>query len=206
MITHGAISNHMQWLAASYPLGSGDRVLQKTPFSFDASVWEFYAPLLAGARLVLARPGGHQDSGYLVELMQQEEISIVQVVPSLLRLLLAETGLASCGRLRRVFSGGERLTQELAAQFWQRLAGVELINLYGPTEATIDATHRSYEAGEQWEGIGRPVGNVQVFILDQKMKVNPSESRGNCYSVAPLWLEATWSGGQHGREVYPEPV
>jgi non-ribosomal peptide synthetase component F len=118
MITHGAISNHMQWLGASYPLVSADAVLQKTPFSFDASVWEFYAPLLAGARLVLARPGGHQDSKYLVELMQQEQISIVQVVPSLLRLLLAEAGLESCGRLRCVFSGGERLTQELAAQFW----------------------------------------------------------------------------------------
>jgi amino acid adenylation domain-containing protein len=182
MITHEAISNHMQWLAESYPLGSGDRVLQKTPFSFDASVWEFYAPLLAGARLVLARPGGHQDSKYLVELMQQEQISIVQVVPSLMRLLLGEAGLANCGSLRRVFSGGERLTPELAAQFWQRLAGVELINLYGPTEATIDATHRRYEAGEQWEGIGRPVGNMKCYLLDEKMKVVPVGA------VGELWL------------------
>jgi len=173
MITHGGLSNHMQWLGESYPLGREDRVLQKTGCSFDASVWEFYAPLLAGAGLVLARPGGQQDSKYLVELMREQEISIVQVVPSQLRLLLEEGGLASCRRLRRVFSGGERLTEELAGQFWERLAGVELINLYGPTEATIDATHRRYEAGEQWEGIGRPVGNVKAFILDQNMNVNP---------------------------------
>ena len=182
MITHEAINNHMQWLGASYPLVSGDAVLQKTPFSFDASVWEFYAPLLAGARLVLARPGGHQDSKYLVALMQQEQISIVQVVPSLLRLLLAEAGLESCEQLRRVFSGGERLTQELAAQFWERLDGVELINLYGPTEATIDATHRRYEAGEQWEGIGRPIGNMKCYLLDEKQQLAPVGA------VGELWL------------------
>ncbi len=182
MITHRALSNHMQWLEESYPLRREDRVLQKTACSFDASVWEFYAPLLAGAGLVLARPGGHQDSKYLVGLMREQEISIVQVVPSMLRLLLAEAGLESCARLRRVFSGGERLTAELAGQFWERLAGVELINLYGPTEATIDATHRRYAAGEQWEGIGRPVGNMKCYLLDEKLKVVPVGA------VGEIWL------------------
>ena len=182
MITQGAISNHMQWLGESYPLLSADRVLQKTPCSFDASVWEFYAPLLAGAALVLAQPGGQQDSKYLVELMREQQISIVQVVPSLLRLLLAEAELESCAQLRRVFSGGERLTEELAAQFWERLAGVELINLYGPTEATIDATHRRYETGEQWEGIGRPVGNMKCYLLDDKLQLVPVGA------VGELWL------------------
>ncbi len=181
MITHAAISNHMQWMQQAYGLEAEDAVLQKTPFSFDASVWEFYAPLLSGARLVMARPGGHQDSQYLVRVMQEEQVSILQGVPSLLRLLASEAGLSGCG-LRRVFSGGERLAVELAAQLWERLPGVELINLYGPTEATIDATHRSYPPGTTEEGIGRPVANMRCYVLDDEQRLAPLGALGE------LWL------------------
>ena len=129
MTTHGAISNHMQWLQQNYPLRAEDVVLQKTPFSFDASVWEFYAPLLAGAQLVLARPGGHQDIQYVVEVVQQQQVSIVQGVPSWLRLLVEEQALKACVGLRRIFSGGERLTVELAEQLFQQLPGVDIDQL-----------------------------------------------------------------------------
>jgi amino acid adenylation domain-containing protein/non-ribosomal peptide synthase protein (TIGR01720 family) len=173
MTTHGAISNHMQWLQQSYPLQGEDVVLQKTAFGFDASVWEFYAPLLAGARLVIARTGGHQDAQYVVELLLQQQVSIVQGVPSWLRLLVDEPGLEACVGLRRVFSGGERLTVELAGQLWQRLPEVELINLYGPTEATINATYWRCETEAGEVPIGRPLANLQCFILDQQQKLVP---------------------------------
>src|SRR5262249_40432982 len=83
MVTHRSLSNHMLWMQEVFQWSASDRVLQKTPFSFDASVWEFYAPLLAGACLVLARPSGHRDSAYLVETIMQEQISTLQVVPTL---------------------------------------------------------------------------------------------------------------------------
>jgi len=167
MITHAAIANHMQWVQQNYPLQTDDVMLQKTPFSFDASVWEFFAPLLAGARLVLARPGGHQDLQYLVEVMQQHSVTILQVVPSLLRVLVAEPGLEACVGLRRVFSGGERLTLEPTRQLWQRLPEVELINFYGPTEATINATYWQCEREAEAVPIGKPLANLECFILDE---------------------------------------
>ncbi|HEX9668823.1 MAG TPA: AMP-binding protein, partial [Thermoanaerobaculia bacterium] len=111
-VPHAAIVNHMLWLARRFALGPADRVLQKTPFSFDASVWEFYAPWLAGGALVVARPGGHQDAAYLVETLRRERITILQVVPSLLRLLAEQPGLEDCRSLRLLFCGGEPLPRE----------------------------------------------------------------------------------------------
>nr|QEO74872.1 condensation domain-containing protein [uncultured bacterium] len=173
MIPHGAITNHMHWVQQRYPLQSDDVMLQKTAFSFDASVWEFFAPLLAGARLVLARPGGQQDSQYLIDVMQQQRVSILQGVPSLLRVLVGEQGLEACVGLRRVFSGGERLTAELAGQLWQRLPRVELINFYGPTEATINATYWQCEREAEEVPIGRPLSNLECFIVDEQQHPVP---------------------------------
>jgi amino acid adenylation domain-containing protein/non-ribosomal peptide synthase protein (TIGR01720 family)/FkbM family methyltransferase len=178
MITHGAISNHMQWSQQRYPFQSDDVLLQKTSFGFDASVWEFFAPLLAGVQLMLARPGGHQDSQYLVEVMQQHQVSDLQVVPSLLRLLVGEPGLAGCVSLRRIFAGGERLTVELAQQLWQRLPEVELINFYGPTEATINATCWQCEREAETVPIGRPLANLQIFIVDKQQRPVPIGAAG----------------------------
>ncbi|HKX29666.1 MAG TPA: amino acid adenylation domain-containing protein, partial [Blastocatellia bacterium] len=121
VIPHGAITNHMLWMQEAFPLEARDRVVQKTPFSFDASVWEFYAPLLVGGELIMARPGGHQDSAYLVRLMAEREATILQVVPSMLQLLLNESGIETCRGLKRVFCGGEALTLELQTRFRSRL-------------------------------------------------------------------------------------
>src|SRR5205823_14769276 len=109
MISHRAICNHMLWLQTSFPLTEGDRVLQKTPFSFDASVWEFYAPLLNGAQLVMAPPSAHQDPAQLLQLVAKQQVTILQLVPTMLRLLLAEPEWQAGHNLRQVFCGGEVL-------------------------------------------------------------------------------------------------
>jgi amino acid adenylation domain-containing protein len=186
MISQQAICNHMRWMQASFPLSAEDAVLQKTPFSFDASVWEFYAPLFAGGRLVLAQPGGQQDSGYLVQTMAAEGVTVLQVVPTLLQMLVQEPGLAECRELKRVFCGGEILTRGLAAQLQARLPTVELYNLYGPTEAAIDVTCWPCEReGEwnEWSGvpIGRAIANVQLYVLDQGLKLAPVGVSGELY-------------------------
>ena len=190
MIPHRAICNHMYWMQQTFPLDATDRVLQKTPFSFDASVWEFYAPLLAGAQLVLAQPGRHQDKDYLIQTIADLEITILQLVPSLLRLLLLEKGLSQYRRpnshrrrsLRRVFCGGEVLSGDLQQQFFSQL-DASLHNLYGPTEACIDSTYWTCQSGhlQKTIPIGRPIANVQTYILDLNLQLVPIGVAGELY-------------------------
>jgi len=186
MISHRAIANHMLWMGREFPLTSEDAVLQKTPSSFDASVWEFYAPLLSGARLVVARAGGHREMDYLVEVIKREGVTVLQVVPSLLRMLLKEEGIGECRSLRRVYSGGEALGRELVEEFHEQLIGAEIYNLYGPTEATIDATWWDGRADrEQAETgiapIGRPVSNTQMYVLDEQFQLLPAGVEGELF-------------------------
>ncbi|HEX6005846.1 MAG TPA: condensation domain-containing protein, partial [Burkholderiales bacterium] len=141
MVTHRAICNHMHWMQRVYPLTPADVVLQKTGYGFDASVWEFFAPLMAGARLVMARPGGHLDPGYLADAILSYGVTRLQLVPSQLRLLLEDPAFWSCAPpLTHVFCGGEPLTAELCEEFYRRMPHASLHNLYGPTECTVDAT------------------------------------------------------------------
>ncbi|MGB7921864.1 MAG: amino acid adenylation domain-containing protein, partial [Pyrinomonadaceae bacterium] len=138
------------------------------------SVWEFYAPLLVGAQLVMARAGAHQESAALVREMEEQGVTVVQVVPAMLRMMVEEEGLARCARLRRVMCGGEALEGELVRRCEERLTEVEVYNLYGPTEATIDATYRRCEREEETRrvlAIGRPIANTQVYILDEEMGI-----------------------------------
>lgn len=182
MIPHLAICNHMLWMQETFPLTERDAVLQKTPISFDASVWEFFAPLLAGARLVMARPGGHQESAYLVDAIADHNVTILQLVPSMLRMILGEPELDKCQSLRRVFCGGEALPFELQERFFTRL-DAELHNLYGPTEATIDATFWTCRmSGTQpTVPIGRPIANTEVYILDEHLRPVPVGVRGELH-------------------------
>nr|QEO74826.1 condensation domain-containing protein [uncultured bacterium] len=169
LVTHEAICNHMQWMNARFPLAAGDGVLQKTPVSFDASVWEFYAPLMAGGRLVMARPDGHRDPSYLARAVADEQIHTLQLVPALLSLLLDEPTLADCRSLRRVYCGGEELSVGLQEKFFARVVGAELCNLYGPTECTIDASYWVCERDDARRRVplGRPVSNTQCYVLDE---------------------------------------
>jgi amino acid adenylation domain-containing protein len=174
MISHRAIDNHMLWMQDEFPLTKEDRVVQKTPFGFDASVWEFLAPLLAGAQLVMAEPRGHQDSSYLVKLIAEKKVTVLQLVPSLLRLFLEEKELKSCESLKRVFCGGEPLPVELVERFLDRLP-VELHNLYGPTEASIDAAFWTCarDRNQRTIPIGRPIANAETYLLDSHLNPVP---------------------------------
>jgi amino acid adenylation domain-containing protein len=171
-IPHRALTNHMLWMQDALPLDASDRVLQKTPFSFDASVWEFHAPLIAGARLVMAAPGAHQDPAALAEETRRHAITILQIVPSMLQLLLDEPAFAGCRTLRRVFCGGEALGAELAEKY-AAVHRAPLYNLYGPTECTVDASCHAVRAGERPVPIGRPIANTQFRILDRAGELVP---------------------------------
>jgi amino acid adenylation domain-containing protein len=183
MIPHAAICNHMIWMLKEFAFDQSERLLQKTPFTFDASVWEFYAPLLSGGQLVMAKPEGHRDSTYMVNAINKNSISTLQVVPSQLQMLLNEKRLKNCLTLRRVFCGGEALTVELFNQFKARLPTIELINLYGPTEATIDTTfwRCHQEQGLPIMPIGRPIGNMQTYILDPYLNLVPIGVQGELH-------------------------
>ncbi|MBC8646893.1 MAG: amino acid adenylation domain-containing protein, partial [Thermoanaerobaculia bacterium] len=168
-VAHSALRNHMLWMQSAFPLSPEDRVLQRTPISFDASVWEFFAPLLAGATLVLGGPEDHRDVRSALETIRHHGVTVIQMVPGLLGLLLEQPEASAAGcSLRRVFCGGAALGAELHERFAQRFSA-ELVNLYGPTEATIDAT--SCVVRESSGGaapIGRPVSNTRVYLLDRQ--------------------------------------
>jgi amino acid adenylation domain-containing protein len=170
--THQAICNRLLWMQEAYELTATDCVMQKTPFSFDVSVWEFFWPLMAGARLAVARPGGHREVSYLVELIRKQVVTTMHFVPSMLEQFVSDADVEQCRSLRRVVSSGEALSGELVKRFKQRLGWVELENLYGPTEAAVDVSARRCEAEEGGEGvpIGRPIANVQLYILDEEME------------------------------------
>jgi amino acid adenylation domain-containing protein len=182
VIPHRAICNHMFWICAEFGFDKKDRLLQKTPFGFDASVWEFFAPLMCGGQLVMARPGGHADGAYMAKTIAENEITLLQLVPTQLQLLLAQKEFAECRTLRHVFCGGEALTVELQQDFF-RAFDCGLCNLYGPTECTIDATF--WRCKPRWSGrivpIGRPVSNTQTYILDSDERPVPVGELGELY-------------------------
>jgi amino acid adenylation domain-containing protein len=207
MIPHRAICNHMFWMQERFPLSADDRVVQKTPFSFDASVWEFYAPLMAGVPLVMARPGGHRDSAYLVSLIAAQKITVLQLVPSLLQMILEEEEVDQCRCLRRVFCGGEALPIELQEHFFGRM-GAELCNLYGPTEASIDATFWPCrrEANEKSVPIGRPVANTEVHVLDGHLQPVPLGVPGELYIGGQGLARGYWNRAELTAEKFlPDP-
>ena len=172
--SHQALCNRLLWMQDTYKLTAEDRVLQKTPFSFDVSVWEFFWPLLAGARLVIARPGGHQDPAYLVKLIASQQITTLHFVPSMLQIFLEEPELETCKSLQRVICSGEALPLALQQRFFQRL-DAQLYNLYGPTEAAIDVTSWVCQRHSNLSNvpIGRAIANTQIYILDSYLQPVP---------------------------------
>ncbi|HYS04987.1 MAG TPA: amino acid adenylation domain-containing protein [Candidatus Dormibacteraeota bacterium] len=180
LVPHLALTNHMHWMQAVFALSPADGVVQKTPFTFDASIWEFLAPLVAGARLVLARPGAHQDPGSLAGLIADQSVTVLQMVPTGLRALLDEPGLERCRSLRRVFCGGEALPADLVERFFERL-DAELVNLYGPTEACIDSTSWVCRRGERAIPIGRPIHGSRAYVLDGRLRPLPAGAEGELH-------------------------
>ncbi|TGV30499.1 amino acid adenylation domain-containing protein, partial [Mesorhizobium sp. M00.F.Ca.ET.186.01.1.1] len=174
MISHQAICNHMLWMRETFPLTTEDAVLQKTPFSFDASVWEFYLPLITGGQLVLAKPDGHRDIAYMTRLIRDEKITTLQMVPSLLDLVMTDPGWSACTSLQRVFCGGEALTPALVSRFYETQQA-QLINLYGPTETTIDATYWPCPRQQEYSAIpiGKPIDNVRLYVVNASNQLQP---------------------------------
>ncbi|GHO57926.1 non-ribosomal peptide synthetase/type I polyketide synthase [Ktedonobacter robiniae] len=182
MNTHAGICNRLLWMQDTYHLSESDRVLQKTPFSFDVSVWEFFWPMLTGASLVLARPDGHRDPAYLVQLIREAQITTLHFVPSMLQIFLEEPGIESCQDLRRVICSGEALSGETQRRFFLRLSA-ELHNLYGPTEAAVDVTAWQCDPENQRPGvpIGRPIANIQIYLLNAHLQPVPPGVIGELY-------------------------
>ncbi|MCJ8206481.1 non-ribosomal peptide synthetase [Pseudomonas sp. RGM2987] len=172
--THGALAERLQWMQATYGLDETDVLMQKAPISFDVSVWECFWPLITGSQLVLAGPGEHRDPQRIAQLVEQFGVTTLHFVPPLLRLFIDEPLSARCTRLRRIFSGGEALPAELRNRVLAQLPAVQLHNRYGPTETAINVTHwHCTEADGERSPIGRPLGNVRCYILDNHLNPAP---------------------------------
>ncbi|WP_445677158.1 non-ribosomal peptide synthase/polyketide synthase [Pseudomonas aeruginosa] len=179
---HSALSNRLCWMQQAYGLGVGDTVLQKTPFSFDVSVWEFFWPLMSGARLVVAAPGDHRDPAKLVALINREGVDTLHFVPSMLQAFLQDEDVASCTSLKRIVCSGEALPADAQQQVFAKLPQAGLYNLYGPTEAAIDVTHWTcMEEGKDAVPIGRPIANLACYILDGNLEPVPVGVLGELY-------------------------
>lgn len=185
VIEHDAIVNRLLWMQSEYGFGPDDRILQKTPATFDVSVWEFFLPFLSGASLVVAPPGAHRDPVALAELIREHNITALHFVPSMLELFLAaqpSKGLS----ISRVFTSGEALPRRLADQFHSRITG-QLHNLYGPTEAAVDVTFhpappsRADGPSEGSVPIGQPVWNTACYLLDQLNRPVPDGLPGRLF-------------------------
>ncbi len=181
VIEHRAIVNRLEWMRQHYGFGPRDRIVQKTPATFDVSVWEFFLPFLCGATLVVAPPGAHKDPVALAALLRGARITTAHFVPSMLAAFLAEP--ASEGMtLSRVLCSGEELTAELRDRFHARIRS-ELHNLYGPTEAAVDVSYWDASSGDRSHPvpIGHPVWNTSLYVLDAAMRPVPPGVTGDLY-------------------------
>ncbi|MBV8100096.1 MAG: amino acid adenylation domain-containing protein, partial [Verrucomicrobia bacterium] len=180
---HRAVVNRLHWMQQAYQLTPVDVVLQKTPFSFDVSVWEFFWTLLNGAKLVLAQPQAHKDPKALLELITSAKVSTLHFVPSMLNSFLATSGVESCTSLRRIVCSGEALAPDSVRQCQRLLPKSNLYNLYGPTEAAVDVT--AWSCPKDFDRpivpIGRPIANTQIYILDSQAHPVPLGATGELY-------------------------
>lgn len=172
---HVSLFNRLYWMQDAFHLSGNDKVLQKTPYSFDVSVWEFFWPLMFGAAIVVAKPEGHRDPEYLKQVIRDYGVTTLHFVPSMLNVFLEEQDLAEyCGSLRQVFCSGEALPRKTMEVFFQALS-CELHNLYGPTEAAIDVSH--WPCTLDYPGdivpIGKPIANVKLYVMDRNRQLQP---------------------------------
>ncbi|NWC47356.1 amino acid adenylation domain-containing protein [Pseudomonas sp. IPO3747] len=172
---HAGVVNRLLWMQDAYGLKAHDAVLQKTPFSFDVSVWEFFWPLFTGARLVMARPGGHKEPEYLCQVIEAEQITTLHFVPSMLDVFLAHGDVSQAKGLARVMCSGEALPGSLVRRFKAQLPGVGLYNLYGPTEAAVDVTAWNCARPDVPDNtpIGKPIANTRMYVLDAQLQPVP---------------------------------
>ncbi|WGT29240.1 non-ribosomal peptide synthetase [Pseudomonas marginalis] len=180
--SHRALVNRLCWMQQAYGLDASDAVLQKTPFSFDVSVWEFFWPLMTGARLVVAAPGEHREPARLIETIGEHGITTLHFVPSMLQAFIHEPGVPRCASLKRIVCSGEALPLDAQLQVFAKLPQAGLFNLYGPTEAAIDVTHWTcIDEGRDTVPIGRPIANLGTYVLDAQLNPVPAGVAGELY-------------------------
>ncbi|MCZ7436790.1 amino acid adenylation domain-containing protein [Micromonospora sp. WMMC241] len=208
VVEHRGVVNRLRWGQHEYGMTSDERVLQKTPYAFDVSVHELFWPLMVGARLVIARPGGHRDTRYLVETIQRREITSVHFIPTMLALFVGEPGVADCHSLRRILASGEALPTDLQNRVLRALPDVELHNLYGPTEASIEVS--AWACRPEWSGASVPIGaavdNTQLHILDAELRPADGDGPGELY-LAGVQLARGYLGqpGLTAERFLPDP-
>ncbi|MBV6715103.1 non-ribosomal peptide synthetase [Paenibacillus chitinolyticus] len=182
MIEHRALVNRIHWMQKKYPIGRDDVILQKTPYSFDVSVWELFWWGTQGARVVFLAPGGEKEPQLIVDEIKRSRVTTLHFVPSMLSVFLdhieQNRQAGDLGSLRYVFASGEALQAQHANRFDRLIGtpgGAVLANLYGPTEATIDVTYFDCPSGQQLEQvpIGKPIDNTELFIVDAKHQIQP---------------------------------
>ncbi len=185
MVEHRSVVNRLLWMQAKFRIGPDDAILQKTPFSFDVSVWELFWPLMSGSRLVICRPGGHKDPFYLADIIRSRAITVIHFVPSMFQAFLAVTSDQALPSLSLIFCSGEELPKALAKQICKTYPQGVLFNLYGPTEATVDVTFWACHLDGMDDGalipIGRPIANTRIYILDEVKEPVPPGIAGELY-------------------------
>ncbi|MEU1588450.1 amino acid adenylation domain-containing protein, partial [Micromonospora sp. NPDC005710] len=190
VVSHAGVVNRLRWMQDRFGLLVGERVVQKTPFTFDVSVWEFFWPLIVGATVVVARPGGHRDPTYLAELIREENVSTAHFVPSMLEAFVPVA--AACTGLSRVVCSGEALPATTRDSLLAVLPDTELHNLYGPTEASVDVTATRCAVGVPVT-IGSPVANTRTYVLDGGLQPVPMGAAGELY-LAGVQLARGYAG------------
>lgn len=180
MVEHRALVNRISWMQSEYGLSTDDKIIQKTPYTFDVSVWEFLWPLSQGSQLVVAKPDGHKDSRYLRTLIAEQKISVMHFVPSMLRAMLMGEGLKNLPSLRYIFCSGEALTRDLQDQFFKHAGDCALHNLYGPTEAAIDVSFWACDPSTDcpFVPIGKPIHNIELWVVDEFLRLAPQGVAG----------------------------
>ncbi|MFD4661939.1 amino acid adenylation domain-containing protein [Streptomyces halstedii] len=182
VVSHRAVDNRLRWMQDAYGLTAEDRVLQRTPTPFDASLWELFWPLRQGAALVLADAEAHGDPAGQARLIREQAVTTCHFTPTTLRTFLAEAGPEPCPALRQVFCGGEAPPRETAAAFHRALPGVALHHLHGPAEAAVDVTYHAYGAdGTGPVPDGRAVWNTRLYVLDEALQLCPPGVPGELY-------------------------
>lgn len=179
---HRGICNRLNWMNADHPLTSRDVLLQKTPITFDVSLWELFWPLQTGASLVVESPEGHKNPEKLIQTIQEHQVTIIHFVPSMLNLFIDTKGVENCASLQKIFCSGEALPASLVAKTYSQLK-IDIYNLYGPTEASVDVTSWLCEKGNDVHSIpiGRPVANTKLYIVDEHMNLSPIGIPGELY-------------------------
>jgi len=180
---HKGITNRLNWMNQDYPITEKDTLIQKTPITFDVSLWELFWPLQVGAKLIIEVPDGHKDPDQLIDSITTNNVSVVHFVPSMLNAFIGNTRIAACLSLRRIFCSGEALALNTVKQTYEKLPHTDIYNLYGPTEASVDVTswHCAKNDLEKGIPIGFPVANTRTYILDKQLKLLPIGIKGELY-------------------------